>query len=99
MRLGIGVRFMAGRHSASKQLAQRNALEARIANNKYEEAVRRASALRQASQYSMAQSVRLRSYLQLIEGAMPDAAPAAAAMVRMAEGAMLAALLEFDAGL
>ena len=57
------------------------------------------SAQRQVAQHGVAQTLRLRDWLRVIEQHNPDAAPAAAVFVRMAEGGMIAAALEFEAGL
>jgi hypothetical protein len=60
-------------------------------------AERRMHAERQLAQHGVAQSLRLRDCLRVIEQHNPDAAPTASVFVRLAEGAMIAAALEFQA--
>jgi len=52
---------------------------------------------RQLAQFGAAQSIRLRDMLRVIEGHNPDAALTASVFVRLAEGGMIAAALEFQA--
>ena len=62
-------------------------------------AERKMAAHRQVGQYGMAQSLPLREWLRVIEQHNPDAAPTAAVFVRLAEGGIIAAAMEFEAGL
>lgn len=87
------------RRSEIKSLQQHFAHELNMIEARQAIAERKTTAQRQVAQWGVAQTVRLRNTLRAIEEYCPDAAPTAAVFVRIAEGAMIAAALEFEAGM